>query len=247
MYNQLKNPHKDVFMNKSVLLLSLTFLVPPLSSHAETVSQTTTESSYIQQTDIQLAKRKKKRRKGNKRKKRNPSSSESGGSFKVKQGVRGVIGPYLGTEIEDVTILAMGGDYVYQISENIEIIGGLLYWSTGEEIEFNNGSITYIFTALAFDGGANYLLHLSDSFSLGFGGRVGIYNLSAEITYEPDPQGLGATESDSEFVISPSASANYHLSQNISLGAELRKPMISNEDYDNLKGYYFLGSLTYYF
>lgn len=189
-------------------------------------------------------KSKKKRRK-KQRSYESRQSSQNGRDFKE---LRLFLGPVVGSE---GTPILVGADFAMSMG-NIALLGGFDYFG----IEESDEEFSLTATFLTLNGGAAYLYPLSTKMGLEFGGKFGLISATVKTEFSDEAiefarmagQELepSSSESESYMALAPYVRADFKFSEALSLGGELRKPILFDSDAE-LEGFYLLAHLGYRF
>ncbi|MBP9707405.1 MAG: hypothetical protein KBD78_07140 [Oligoflexales bacterium] len=219
----------------------------PAKSYSEFETEKMTETQGSEETLLiaQYSGRKsKKKRRKKQRSYENRQTSQNARDFKE---LRLFLGPVVG---EDGNPIVLGADFAMSMG-NIVLLGGLDYFSISKSEELFSVNITF----LTFNAGAGYIYPLSAKMGLEFGGKLGM--ISASIKTEPTEEAKeiarafgeeleAASDSESYMALAPYVRADFKFSDALSLGGELRKPILFDSDAE-LEGFYLLAHLGYRF
>lgn len=152
--------------------------------------------------------------------------------------VNGIVGILTGVSGIDETIFAFGGDASYPVTGNVTVDGGLLYWG----ISHNVGFVSINVSVLTVDAGPIYHVPLSRSTSFCFGGRFGLARVSVETQGDLLGYDMSASASESTFLGTAVGGIRY-ASGSLTMGAELRKILFTEDALSDFDGIYALGVL----
>jgi hypothetical protein len=155
--------------------------------------------------------------------------------------IGGVIGVVESLDGVEDTILAFGADVGYAMSPQVVPEFGVLYWSYDRSSEYIEASVSM----LNVDGGARYVIPVTDSFRFGIGGRMGYAQLTSEVTTRSflTLADRSASSTESSLHLGILGGPQFVLGQ-FTAGLDVRAPLLFFDDkFDEFDPLYLLASV----
>lgn len=154
-----------------------------------------------------------------------------------KHGVRGVFGLVSGLGHVSGAVFAFGGDYAYRFRPEIDFTAGFLHWNN----TYSDPSYSLDHSVTSFDGGADYIIRITETFAVRGSSRLGFALSSASIKELTIGIPENKNSTISVLMATVGGGGSYKMGE-LEIGGELRKPVFFSDLQDSGTHVYLLGT-----